>query len=354
MKTMSKAMYGKSIMKKSGVKKMKPGGPVTPVPGMKKSQAKAEEFYDNNPSVRTYTNEYTGEKIPTGPMTKKEYQNAAQRAADVYNDKPTPMQKGGSKKDSKKDSMEDAAVKRYPNYLGKGTAYDSAKKDVKSAKKDVKSAVKGAKTVVKTVVKALPSYQAAKGTDDFLEKRYPNYFGKGTMYNKVKKGIKSIFQDGGTVKPVVKKPVVKKPVPKKVVPASSSNMKTFRLKNGYDTNGGKVEKMQKGGSVDGPTEARRKIMGEKIPSTKKTIKYVKKNGSGLILKDKSKLQEGIYKPTMQKGGVTRPIPGQKKPVTRENKITRAMTNGVKSPNIDYKIGSKWRKNLVTKPMKYDK
>ena len=99
------------------------------------------------------------------------------------------MQKGGSKKDS----MEDAAVKRYPNYLGKGTAYDSAKKDVKSAVKDVKSAVKGAKTGFKTVVKALPSYQAAKATDDFLEKRYPNYFGKGTMYNKVKKG--TIFRE---------------------------------------------------------------------------------------------------------------------------------------------------------------
>lgn len=309
---MSKAMYGKSIMKKSGVKKMKPGGPVTPVPGMKKSQAKAEEFYDNNPSVRTYTNEYTGEKIPTGPMTKKEYQNAAQRAADVYNDKPTPMQKGGSKKS--KDSMEDAAVKRYPNYLGKGTAYDSAKKDVKSAKKDVKSAVKGAKTVVKTVVKALPSYQAAKGTDDFLEKRYPNYFGKGTMYNKVKKGIKSVFQNGGTVKPVVKKPVVKKPVPKKVVPASSSNMKTFRLMQGYDTKGNKVEKMQKGGVT-------RPIPGQKKPVTRENkitsamtngvkspnlpplnSKYVKKPGTGLILKDKSKLQEGTYKPTMQTGG----------------------------------------------------
>ena len=66
--------------------------------------------------------------------------------------------------------------------------------------------------------------------------------------------------------------------------------------------GGTTKKMQKGGSVDGPMEARRKIMGEKIPSTKKTLKYVKKNGSGLILKDKSKFPEGIYKPTMQTGG----------------------------------------------------
>jgi hypothetical protein len=200
------------------------------------------------------------------------------------------MQKGGSKTPPK--TMDEAFAKRYPNYFGKDTAYDNAKKDVKSA-------VKGAKTGVKTVVKALPSYQAAKATDDFLEKRYPNYFGKGTMYSKVKKGIKSVFQNGGTVKPVVKKSVVKKPVPKKVVPASSGNMKTFRLMNGYDSKGGKVEKMQNGGS-------------------------------------------------------TRPVPGQKKPVTKELKITSAMTNGVKSPNIDYKIGSKWRKNLVKKPMKYDK
>jgi len=213
------------------------------------------------------------------------------------------MQKGGSKKDS----MEDAAVKRYPNYLGKGTAYDDAKKGVKKA-------VKGAKTGFKAGIKASPEYKAAKGTDDFLEKRYPNYFGKGTMYSKVKKGIKSAFQKGGTVKPVVKKPVVKKVVPKKVVPASSSNMKTFRLMQGYDTKGNKVEKMQKGGVT-------RPIPGQKKPVTREykitramtngvkspnlpplDSKYLKKRSTGVILKDKSKLQEGIYKPTMQKGG----------------------------------------------------
>lgn len=98
-KMVKKPMAKKPMMKKGGVKKMQPGGPVTPVPGMKKSQAKAEEFYDKNPSVRTYTNEYTGKKIPTGPMTKKEYQDAAERAADVYDDKPTPMlKKGGATK----------------------------------------------------------------------------------------------------------------------------------------------------------------------------------------------------------------------------------------------------------------
>ena len=69
--------------------------------------------------------------------------------------------------------------------------------------------------------------------------------------------------------------------------------------------GGTTKKMQNGGSVDGPMEARRKIMGEKKPSLKRTLRYVKKNGSGLILKDKSKLQEGTYKPTMQNGGITK-------------------------------------------------
>jgi hypothetical protein len=89
--------------KKASVKKKMQTGGVKPVPGMKKNQAKAEEFYDKNPSVRTYTNEFTGKKIPTGPMTKKEYQNAAERAAAVYDDgtksKPSPMlKKGGSAK----------------------------------------------------------------------------------------------------------------------------------------------------------------------------------------------------------------------------------------------------------------
>jgi len=103
MKAMKKTMTKKPMAKKVGtskIKKYQPGGNVTSVPGMKRNQAKAEEFYDKNPSVRTYINEYTGEKIPTGPMTKKEYQDAAERAADVYKeDKPSPMlKKGGSAK----------------------------------------------------------------------------------------------------------------------------------------------------------------------------------------------------------------------------------------------------------------
>jgi hypothetical protein len=234
---------------------------------------------------------------------------------------PRPiMQKGGSKKT--KDSIEDKAVKRYPNYLGKDTAYDSAKKDVKSAAKDVKSAVKGAKTGVKTVVKALPSYQAAKGTDDFLEKRYPNYFGKGTMYSKVKKGIKSVFQNGGSTSsnttPVKKVPAKTKPAPKKVVPASSGNMKTFRLMQGYDTKGNKVEKMQKGGFPITEKAATRKVAKGKGMMT---YKYGTTDAPGTgdnkgtyvkFAKDKESnpyggksLKGSRSRAVMQKGGMTK-------------------------------------------------
>lgn len=58
------------------------GGPKRNQPGYMKSQTAAEKLYDTDPSVRTYTNEYTGAKIPTGPMAYDEYQNAAERAAD--------------------------------------------------------------------------------------------------------------------------------------------------------------------------------------------------------------------------------------------------------------------------------
>ena len=99
---LTKAMYGKSVMKKGGLKKADKGREVkNNAPSYTRSQAKAEELYDNDPSVRTYTNEYTGAKIPTGPMTKEEYQMAAQRAAGTrakaLGAGPT-MKKGGAKK----------------------------------------------------------------------------------------------------------------------------------------------------------------------------------------------------------------------------------------------------------------
>jgi hypothetical protein len=90
-----------------------------------------------------------------------------------------------------------------------------------------------------------------------------------------------------------------------------------------------LKKNQKGGSADGPMEARRKIMGEKKPSLKKTLRYVKKNGSGLILKDPNKAPAGWSTPEestpstrrYQKGG-TGPIP---KAYPTGNKGIKGMT-----------------------------
>ena len=65
-----------------------------------------------------------------------------------------------------------------------------------------------AKKVVKTALKASPEYKAykavgkaAKGVDDTLEKRYPNYTGKGTMYDGAKQAAKTIlgYKTGGMV-----------------------------------------------------------------------------------------------------------------------------------------------------------
>lgn len=161
-------------------KKMQDGGPIQlrPIPGQKK---------DTTAGPVDYSKMGRG-LLPKGTIVDSKYSRDKKLKESKLNNK---MQKGGSKKS--KDSIEDKLVKRYPNYLGKDTKYDSVKKGVKDS-------VKGAKTVAKTVVKLSPAYQAAKGTDDFLEKRYPNYFGKGTMYSKVKKGIKSVFQNGGTTK----------------------------------------------------------------------------------------------------------------------------------------------------------
>jgi hypothetical protein len=135
-------MEAEGKMKYGGAKKMKKyqsGGMAVSVPGMKRNQAKAEEFYDKNPSVRTYTNEYTGKKIPTGPMTKDEYQNAAERAASVYPEMKGPrLKKGGSMKKMKTGGM--------VNSNSKVTALKSAgSKGVKSGVNTKVSASKVAK-----------------------------------------------------------------------------------------------------------------------------------------------------------------------------------------------------------------
>ena len=99
---------------------------------------------------------------------------------------------------------------------------------------------------------------------------------------------------------------------------------------------GGIKKLQKGGSVDGPMEARRKIMGEKKPSLKKTLRYVKKNGSGYIpptesnKPDTSKWAEKYKSPNakkMQYGGSNMSLG----PVTDFTKIPRPASTTTTTP-----------------------
>jgi hypothetical protein len=56
-------------------------------------------------------------------------------------------------------------------------------------------------------------------------------------------------------------------------------------------NGGSMKKMQKGGAQD-IVDAMYKAQGKKAPTTKKTLKYVKKNGSGYLPPAGKKMQAG--------------------------------------------------------------
>lgn len=89
-----------------------------------------------------------------------------------------------------------------------------AKQIAKGVKKGVNSTVKTAKTAAKTAVKATPEYQtykaagkAMKSVDDSLQKRYPNYTGKGSFYDGAKQAVKTVmgYKKGGTTKVMRKK-----------------------------------------------------------------------------------------------------------------------------------------------------
>lgn len=102
---------------------------------------------------------------------------------------------------------------------------------------------------------------------------------------------------------------------------------------------GTMKKMQNGGLITG---------AKKVPKQGpiKTINTIRKDLKKLTPRKTVPGCFGASCGKMQKGGVTRPIPGQKKPVTREYKITRAMTNGVKSPNLP-PLDSKYLKKRST-------
>jgi hypothetical protein len=127
MKSVKKTSVKKPVATKRTVKKYQSGGvTVKPIPRMEKSQAKAEEFYDNNPSVRKSSS--------TGPVTEAEYQAAAERAASAYNrdyvKKPSPtwgMKKGGA--------IKKTSVKKYE---AGGTPKSKMSKQETKSKKPVK------------------------------------------------------------------------------------------------------------------------------------------------------------------------------------------------------------------------
>jgi hypothetical protein len=79
---------------------------------------------------------------------------------------------------------------------------------------------------------------------------------------------------------------------------------------------GGVTKYQKGGGTPAMVEAMYKAKGEKVPTTKETLEYVKKKGSGYIAPTKGKAPAGwedgktAERSTKryQKGGTTKPAP----------------------------------------------
>ena len=89
-----------------------------------------------------------------------------------------------------------------------GGAASDIKSGAKQIAKGVKKGVSNAASDFKKGVKSTTEYKAykaagsaMKSVDDSLQKRYPNYTGKGTAYDTVKKGIKSVmgYKTGGMV-----------------------------------------------------------------------------------------------------------------------------------------------------------
>jgi hypothetical protein len=110
-------------------------------------------------------------------------------------------------------------VKKYQDGGSTATIKSGAKQIAKGVKDGIKDNIKSAKKNIKAVIKATPEYKAykavgrtAKSIDDKIEKRYPNYTGKGSLYDGAKQGIKTLlgYKTGGMVNPnsTVKKQTV--------------------------------------------------------------------------------------------------------------------------------------------------
>jgi hypothetical protein len=121
-----------------------------------------------------------------------------------------------STESNKPDRSKWAEKYKSPNAkkMQKGGGMSDVKSGVKQVargvKKGINNSVNSAKSVAKTAIKATPQYQAYKATgkaakkvDDALEKRYPNYTGKRSMYAGLKSGAKTLlgYKTGGMVNP---------------------------------------------------------------------------------------------------------------------------------------------------------
>jgi hypothetical protein len=101
-------------------------------------------------------------------------------------------------KDSIKNRTNTTSPVRYQKGGSTKTSNDVAKQIVSGVKKDVKSAVKN-----DPIYKGYKAAgRAMKSVDDSLQKRYPNYTGKGSFYDGAKSAVKSVmgYKKGGMTK----------------------------------------------------------------------------------------------------------------------------------------------------------
>lgn len=182
--------------------------------------------------------------------------------------KEAPEYKKTSIKTVTKDSVKSPI--RYQK--GGQTSQAVAKKIVKGVKSDVKTAIN-------------TPYNVMKSVDDTLEKRYPNYTKPGGIYDSFKKGVKSIFQNGGTVKPAAKKPAVKKATP----PRSTMDMIRGSKKSDYTgtvtqaaKTGGSVKKYMTGGVVNPNAAVQASKVAKGRPAKSAEPKSAAKKATGRV------------------------------------------------------------------------
>jgi hypothetical protein len=104
----------------------------------------------------------------------------------------------GYAKDSIKNKTNTKSPVRYQKGGSTKTSNDVARQIVSGVKKDVKTAVKN-----DPIYKGYKAAgKAMKSVDDSLQKRYPNYTGKGSFYDGAKSAVKSVmgYKKGGMTK----------------------------------------------------------------------------------------------------------------------------------------------------------